>query len=212
METIKLPLTATLTLTDQTPEQFTIESLKPKHKQMILSTQAEKYRNMPDQSQLAPATSEELDLWLPGPHINIGVINEPNQLLAYRAFTNPGADATDNLGIGYVDTNELKNVWHTEIAFVADQINGNKLQYGLTLLAMTLAFSQGMKYIMGTTHPENAASKHNIIKSGIPIIESNVTKYGGLTRDIHLVQVTPQLIQSTHDKLEIVLNGWQVAY
>ena len=195
-------------------ENATIELLTAAHKDQILEAHEWKLKTMPDPSQLFPASAEELDEWLNPEtnNINLGVFNQHQELVCYKVFTHPGQDSEDNLGLSLNQSTygniDLNDVFHAELTFVANNYTGNQLQYLTNLIALTHTFQLGFaKWVMATTHPDNGASKHNLTKSGIPVIYPKVEKSYGV-RDIHGAQITKEFSIATQDKLVKQLNKY----
>jgi len=93
--------------------------------------------------------------------------------------------AEDNLGryLAGWDEELLMLVAHMESAAVLPKFRGQRIQQKLLAYAEEIEKKHGMKYLMGTVHPENVYSLRNLEREGyVCLLETK--KYGGLRRKI----------------------------
>ena len=100
----------------------------------------------------------------------------------------PGMDE-DNLGydIG-LKGEELLQVAHMDIAAVATEFRGNRLQQRMVEVAEERLASLGYTKLMCTIHPENTFSSSTMERRGYRLVKQ-AYKYGGLLRNIYLKQL-----------------------
>ena len=101
---------------------------------------------------------------------------------------------TSDLGkenIGYdlkYDEEQRRQVAHMEIAMVRKEYRGHGLQKIMMEKAEQILKKQGFHYLLGTAHPDNAASVNTFLKLGYKQVMTK-EKYGGMKRSIFCKEI-----------------------
>ena len=144
----------------------------------ILNLQEVVYQAMPDPSQLAPLTRNEL---IESLHLDslIGVFNSRNELVAFTLLV-ANRKGTRNLASdGRLNWRKCATL---DMVMVHPSYRGNKLQQTLVATVIDRACNEETEYILATVAPDNTHSLDNFKQMGFTVAIPNLSKYGGLQR------------------------------
>lgn len=144
----------------------------------ILNLQEVVYQAMPDPSQLAPLTRNEL---IESLHLDslIGLFNSQNELVAFTLLV-ANRKGTRNLASdGRLNWRKCATL---DMVMVHPSYRGNKLQQTLVATVIDRACNEETEYILATVAPDNTHSLDNFKQMGFTVAIPNLSKYGGLQR------------------------------
>lgn len=112
------------------------------------------------------------------------IIQEESPVIAAAFVVDIPGDTAENLGNELaLGRKERMKAAHMDLAAVLPEYRGHQLQKRLLEAAERETIRRGMKYLMGTVHPENRYSLNSMMSHGYRIIGTK-EMYGGLLRHI----------------------------
>lgn len=144
----------------------------------VLNLQKEVYQAMPDPSQLAPLTRNEL---IESLHLDtlIGAFNSRGELIAFTLLIANRKGKRNLASDGRLDWHKCATL---DMVMVHPSYRGNHLQQKLVVTIIDSTCNESIEYILATVAPDNSHSLDNFKQMGFDVAVSNLSKYGGLQR------------------------------